>query len=140
VSQYSGFISRLEGLGESDGGGVTVKTGAGGGAIDPSAPGPPGAEAKRQDPHVQQRLVAHLLAEAASRRADPATAQTVLHQVSQAVHPFAVADSRPQTSAQVETALHREWRLSARSVPAIRVGTRRGQWPHTAAKSPAWRP
>ena len=64
------------------------------------------AEAKRQDTHVQQRLVAHLLAEAASLRADQATAQAVLHQVSQAVHPFAVADSRPQTSAQVETALH----------------------------------
>jgi hypothetical protein len=63
------------------------------------------AEAKRQDTHVQQRLVAHLLAEAASLRADQATAQAVLHQVSQAVHPFAVADSRPQTSAQVETAL-----------------------------------
>ena len=63
------------------------------------------AEAKRQDTHVQQRLVAHLLAEAASLRADQATAQAVLHQVSQAVHPFVVADSRPQTSAQVETAL-----------------------------------
>lgn len=63
------------------------------------------AAAKRQDTHVQQRLVAHRLAEAASLRADQATAQAVLHQVSQAVHPFAVADSRPQTSAQVETAL-----------------------------------
>ena len=64
------------------------------------------AEAKRQDTHVQQRLVAHLLAEAASLRADQAAAQAVLHQVSPAVHPFAVADSRPQTSAQVETSLH----------------------------------
>jgi hypothetical protein len=64
------------------------------------------AEAKRQDTHGQQRLVAHLVAKAASLRADQAAAQAVLHQVSQAVHPFAVADSRPQTSAQVETALH----------------------------------
>jgi hypothetical protein len=64
------------------------------------------AEAKRQAPPVQRRLVAHLVAEAASLRADQAAAQAVLHQVSQAVHPFAVADSRPQTSAQVEAALH----------------------------------
>jgi len=63
------------------------------------------AEAKGQDTHVQQRLVAHLTAEAASLRADQSASQAVLHQMSQAVHPFAVADSRPQTSAQVETAL-----------------------------------
>jgi hypothetical protein len=63
-------------------------------------------QAKGQDTHVQQRLVAHLSGEAVSLRTDQATVQTVLHQASQAVHPFAIADSRPQTSVQVEAALH----------------------------------
>lgn len=63
-------------------------------------------EAKGKDTHVQQRLVAHLTEEAASLRADHATYQAVLHQASQALHPFAMADSCPQTSAHVEAALH----------------------------------
>lgn len=63
-------------------------------------------EAKGHDTHVQQRLVAHLAAEAASLRTDHAACQAVLHHASQAVHPFAIADSRPQSSAHIEAALH----------------------------------
>lgn len=62
-------------------------------------------EATGKDTHVQQRLIAHLTAEAAKLSADHAAYQAVLRHATQAVHPFTLADSRLQTSAQVETAL-----------------------------------
>jgi hypothetical protein len=61
--------------------------------------------AKGQDTHVPQRLIAHLSAEAAQLRTDQAAYQGVLRHASQAVHPFRLADSGRQTSAQVEAAL-----------------------------------
>jgi hypothetical protein len=63
-------------------------------------------EAKGQDSHVEQRLIRHLSTAVVGLRADQAAYQAVLEQASQAVHPFAIADSRPQSSAQVEGALH----------------------------------
>jgi hypothetical protein len=63
-------------------------------------------EAKGKDTHVQQQLVAHLEAEAATVHADQVSAQRLLRQASLAVHPFALADNRPQSAAQVETRLH----------------------------------
>jgi hypothetical protein len=61
---------------------------------------------KGQDTHVQQRLLAHLSAQAKALRADQATYQSTLQQASQAVHPFTLADSQAQSSAQVENQLH----------------------------------
>jgi hypothetical protein len=63
-------------------------------------------EAKGHDPHVQRRWLAHLNAQAEGLRADQATYQSTLHQASQAVHPFTLADSKAQSSAQVESRLH----------------------------------
>jgi hypothetical protein len=63
-------------------------------------------EAKGHDPHVQRRWLAHLNAQAEVLRADQATYQSTLHQASQAVHPFTLADSKAQSSAQVESRLH----------------------------------
>jgi hypothetical protein len=63
-------------------------------------------EAKGHDPHVQRRWLAHLNAQAEGLRADQATYQSTLHQASQAVHPFTLADSQAQSSAQVESRLH----------------------------------
>jgi hypothetical protein len=63
-------------------------------------------ENKSQDTHVQQRLLAHLSAQADALRADQATDQRTLQQASQAVHPFTLADSEAQGSAQVESRLH----------------------------------
>jgi hypothetical protein len=63
-------------------------------------------EAKGHDPHVQRRWLAHLNAQAEGLRADQATYQRTLHQASQAVHPFTLADSQAQSSAQVESRLH----------------------------------
>ena len=62
-------------------------------------------EAKGKDRHVQQRLVTHLQTQAATLRADQVQAQRLLRQAAQAVHPFVLADSGRQSSAQVETAL-----------------------------------
>jgi len=64
-----------------------------------------GLEAKGHDPHVQQRLLAHLSAQAEVLRDDQATYQRTLQQASQAVHPFTLADSQAQSSAQVENQL-----------------------------------
>jgi hypothetical protein len=61
--------------------------------------------AKGQDPHVPQRLIAHLSAEAAQLRTAQAAYPGVRRHASQAVHPFRLADSGRQTSAQVEAAL-----------------------------------
>ena len=63
-------------------------------------------ESKGQDTHVQQRLLAHLSAQADALRADQATYQRTLQQASQAVHPFTLADSEAQSSAQVESQLY----------------------------------
>ena len=63
-------------------------------------------EAKGHDPHLQQRLLAHLSAQAEVLRADRAIGQSTLHQASQAVHPFTLAESQAQSSAQVESQLH----------------------------------
>jgi len=63
-------------------------------------------EAKGHDTPVQQRLLAHLSGQAAVLRADQATCQRTLQQASQAVHPFTVADSSAQSSAQVKSHLH----------------------------------
>ncbi len=63
-------------------------------------------EAKGHDTHVQQRLLAHLSAKAEALRDDQATYQRTLHQASQAVHPFTLAESQAQSSAQVESRLH----------------------------------
>ena len=63
-------------------------------------------EAKGHDPHVQQRWLAHLSAQAEVLRADRATCQSTLQQASQAVHPFTLAESQAQSSAQVESRLH----------------------------------
>jgi hypothetical protein len=62
-------------------------------------------EAKGHDTHVQQRLLAHLSAQAEVLRADQATYQSTLQQASQAVHPFTLAESKAQSSAQVESQL-----------------------------------
>ena len=62
-------------------------------------------QAKGHDTHVQQRLLAHLSAQAESLRADQATYHHTLHQASQAVHPFTLAESKVQSSAQVESQL-----------------------------------
>ena len=62
-------------------------------------------EAKGHDTHVQQRLLAHLSAQAEVRRADPATYHRTLQPASQAVHPFTLAESQAQSSAQVESQL-----------------------------------
>lgn len=63
-------------------------------------------EAKGQDTHVQQRFLAHLSGQADALRVDQATYQRTLQQASQAVHPFTLADSEAQNSAQVESRLH----------------------------------
>jgi hypothetical protein len=63
-------------------------------------------ESKGQDTHVQRRLLVHLSAQAEALRADQATYQSTLQQASQAVHPFTLADSKAQSSAQVESHLH----------------------------------
>jgi hypothetical protein len=62
-------------------------------------------EAKGHDPHVPQRWLAHLSAQAEGLRADRATYHRTLHQASQAVHPFTLAESQAQSSAQVESQL-----------------------------------
>jgi hypothetical protein len=62
-------------------------------------------QAKGHDPHVQQRLLAHLSAQAGVLRADQATYHRTLQQASQAVHPFTLAESQAQNSAQVESQL-----------------------------------
>jgi DNA-binding transcriptional ArsR family regulator len=62
-------------------------------------------EAKGHDPHVQQRWLAHLSAQAEALRDDQATYQRTLQQASQAVHPFTLADSKAQSSARVESQL-----------------------------------
>ena len=62
-------------------------------------------EAKGHDTHVQRRLLAHLRGQAEVLRDDQATYQRTLQQASQAVHPFTLADSRAQSSAQVESQL-----------------------------------
>jgi len=62
-------------------------------------------EAKGHDTHVQQRLLTHLSAQAEVLRADQATYQSTLQQASQAVHPFTLAESQAQSSAQVESQL-----------------------------------
>ena len=56
--------------------------------------------------YAEQRLLDHLQEQAANLRADQTTYQALLHQATQAVHPFVLADSRMQSSAGVETALH----------------------------------
>ena len=63
-------------------------------------------EAKGHDPHVQRRWLAHLSAQAEGLRAEQATYPRTLHQASQAVHPFTLAESQAQSSAQVESRLH----------------------------------
>jgi hypothetical protein len=63
-------------------------------------------EARGHDPHVQRRLLAHLSTQAEALRADRATYQSTLQQASQAVHPFTLAKSKAQSSAQVESRLH----------------------------------
>lgn len=63
-------------------------------------------EAKGHDPHVQQRLLAHLRGQAEVLREEQATYQRTLQQASQAVHPFTSAESQAQSSAQVESRLH----------------------------------
>jgi hypothetical protein len=63
-------------------------------------------EAKGHDPHVQRRWLAHLSAQAEGLRADRATYHRTLQQASQAVHPFTLAESQAQSSAQVESRLH----------------------------------
>jgi len=55
---------------------------------------------------VEARVVAHCQAQAARLRADQSTYQAVLHQASQAVHPFVINDNQAQTSAGVEAQLH----------------------------------
>jgi hypothetical protein len=62
-------------------------------------------EAKGYDTHVQQRLLAHLSAQAEVLRDDQATYQRTLQQASPAVHPFTLAESKAQSSAQVESQL-----------------------------------
>ncbi len=64
-----------------------------------------GLEAKGHDTHVQQRLLAHLSAQAEVLREEQATSQRTLPQASQAVHPFTLAESKAQSSAQVESQL-----------------------------------
>jgi hypothetical protein len=64
-----------------------------------------GLEAKGHDPHVQQRLLAHLSAPAEVLRDDQAAYHRTLPQASQAVHPFTLAASQAQNSAQVESQL-----------------------------------
>lgn len=63
-------------------------------------------QAKGKVSPVEQRWLEHLTAQATSLRADQKTYQALLHQATQAVHPFVLADSRAQSSAGVETALH----------------------------------
>jgi hypothetical protein len=63
-------------------------------------------ENQGQDPHVQQRLLAHRSAQAEALRADQATYQRTRQQASQAVHPVTLADSQAQSSAHVERRLH----------------------------------
>jgi hypothetical protein len=63
-------------------------------------------ESKGQDTPVHQRLLAPLRAQAQALRADQATSHSTLHQASQAVHPFTLADSQAQSSAQVENQLY----------------------------------
>lgn len=63
-------------------------------------------EAKGHDPHVPRRWLAHLSAQAEVLRADQATCHRTLQQASQAVHPFTLAESKVQSSAQVESQLH----------------------------------
>jgi hypothetical protein len=55
---------------------------------------------------AEQRFLDHLKEQTDTLRADQTQYQSVLHQVSQAVHPFTLADSRAQSAAEVETALH----------------------------------
>jgi len=63
-------------------------------------------QTKGKAAYVEQRLLDHLTMQAASLRADQKTYQSLLHQATQAVHPFVLADSRAQSSTEVETALH----------------------------------
>lgn len=63
-------------------------------------------ETQGKETHVQRRLVAHWDAQAATLRTDQTNAQALLRQASQAIHPFALADSHRQSAAQVATALH----------------------------------
>jgi hypothetical protein len=63
-------------------------------------------EAKGHDTHVQQRFLTHLRGQADALRADHVTCQRTRQQAAQAVHPFTVADSRAQSSAQVKSSLH----------------------------------
>ena len=55
---------------------------------------------------AEQRLLSHLEAQTASLRSDQTKYQSLLHQATQTVHPFVLADSRAQSSAEVEAALH----------------------------------
>jgi hypothetical protein len=63
-------------------------------------------QAKGKGAYLEQRLLEHLTAQAATLRADQKTYQSLLHQATQAVHPFVLTDSRAQSSGEVETALH----------------------------------
>lgn len=63
-------------------------------------------QAKGKVAYAEEHFLEQLTAQAASLRSDQTTYQSLLHQATQAVHPFVLADSRAQSSAGVETALH----------------------------------
>jgi hypothetical protein len=62
-------------------------------------------QAQGQETRIEQHLIAHLTGEAATLRTDQARSQALLHQASQALHPFVLADSRRQSAARVQTVL-----------------------------------
>lgn len=79
-------------------------------------------QANGKETPIEQRLIDHLSAQAAALRADQASAQALLRQASQVLHPFTLADSRRQSVARVETVL--EQTLTALSQIRARHSTR----------------
>jgi hypothetical protein len=105
MPQGAGFISCLAGFSQSDGVRLSLKLAQVEEKLTHARQQLGVLEAKGHDPHVQQRLLAHLSAQAEVLRADRATCQSTLQQASQAVHPFTLAESQAQSSAQVESQL-----------------------------------
>ena len=98
-----------------------------------------GLEAKGHDPRVQRRWLAHLSAQAEGLRADRAIGQSTLHQASQAVHPFTLAESQAQSSApRLSAGCTKPWRPSMPSMPPIRRATMERRCANSSAKSPRW--
>jgi len=69
-------------------------------------------------------------------RADRATCQSTLQQASQAVHPFTLAESQAQSSAQVESQLQQAVATLNTSMPPIRRATIKRRSPNSSAKFP----